>query len=186
MLKRVDAGDLSVAYEDNGSADGVPVMLLHGFPYDIRAYDEVTPLLVSTDYSFRSQDAIGWNPRHFHFASDEASFGKILKTFNEYENKTAGAQEALATLVSHTPEGTLTILDAHLIPGISDQVPAASTVVTHFTSTAHTVERSTDGKTTPLGRLNWMRFRISLEIPADFRLDPSLVITRHMCKKPAK
>ena len=47
MLKRVEAGDLSVAYEDNGSADGVPVILLHGFPYDIRAYDEVTPLLVS-------------------------------------------------------------------------------------------------------------------------------------------
>src|SRR6185436_5611165 len=47
MLKRVDAGDLRVAYKDNGSADGVPIILLHGFPYDIRAYDEVTPLLVS-------------------------------------------------------------------------------------------------------------------------------------------
>jgi pimeloyl-ACP methyl ester carboxylesterase len=47
MLKRVEAGHLSVAYEDSGNADGVPVILLHGFPYDIRAYDEVTPLLVS-------------------------------------------------------------------------------------------------------------------------------------------
>jgi pimeloyl-ACP methyl ester carboxylesterase len=47
MLKRIDAGDLCVAYEDSGDAGGVPVVLLHGFPYDVRAYDEVTPLLVS-------------------------------------------------------------------------------------------------------------------------------------------
>jgi pimeloyl-ACP methyl ester carboxylesterase len=47
VLKHIDAGDLGVAYEDSGNADGVPVILLHGFPYDIRAYDEVTPLLVA-------------------------------------------------------------------------------------------------------------------------------------------
>ena len=47
MLKQIDAGTLSVAYEDSGNVDGVPVILLHGFPYDIRAYDEVTPLLVA-------------------------------------------------------------------------------------------------------------------------------------------
>jgi pimeloyl-ACP methyl ester carboxylesterase len=47
MLKHIDAGDLSVAYEDTSNVDGVPVILLHGFPYDIRAYDEVTPLLVA-------------------------------------------------------------------------------------------------------------------------------------------
>ena len=38
-LKRIDAGALSVAYEERGA--GTPVILLHGFPYDIRAFDEV-------------------------------------------------------------------------------------------------------------------------------------------------
>ena len=47
MLKRVIAGDLDIAYEEAGSADGTPVLLLHGFPYDVRAYDEVIPPLVS-------------------------------------------------------------------------------------------------------------------------------------------
>lgn len=47
MLKRVSAGVLSVAYEESGSANGAPVLLLHGFPYDVHAYHEVTPLLVS-------------------------------------------------------------------------------------------------------------------------------------------
>jgi hypothetical protein len=144
-------------------------------------YRSVSPLLISTDYSFRAQDAVGWNPRHFHFASDEASFGKMLEAYNDYENKTAGAQQALATLVSHAPEGTLTILDAHLVPGAADQVPAAAAVSTQFTSTAHALERPADGGTTALGRLTWMRFRISLELPAGFKPDTRLAITRQTC-----
>ena len=38
-MKRVEAGVLSVAYEEHGT--GTPVILLHGFPYDIHAFDEV-------------------------------------------------------------------------------------------------------------------------------------------------
>lgn len=45
MLKHINAGDLSIAYEESGNADGTPVMLMHGFPYDIRTYDEVVKLL---------------------------------------------------------------------------------------------------------------------------------------------
>jgi len=47
MLKQIHAGALNVAYEEHGSPAGMPVLLLHGFPYDVRAYDEVTPLLVA-------------------------------------------------------------------------------------------------------------------------------------------
>ena len=37
----VDAGQLSVAYPESGPPDGAPVVLLHGFPYDVRSYDAV-------------------------------------------------------------------------------------------------------------------------------------------------
>jgi len=47
MLKRVAAGVLDIAYLEDGPADGPPVVLLHGFPYDVFAYEEVTPLLVA-------------------------------------------------------------------------------------------------------------------------------------------
>lgn len=47
MLKQIEAGVLNVAYEDSGAVDAIPVLLLHGFPYDIHAYDEVTHLLVT-------------------------------------------------------------------------------------------------------------------------------------------
>lgn len=43
---RVQAGELSIAYVDEGPHDGEPVLLLHGFPYDIHSYDDVVPLLV--------------------------------------------------------------------------------------------------------------------------------------------
>ena len=36
-----------IAYETHGPADGSPVILLHGFPYDVRAYDKVAPPLAA-------------------------------------------------------------------------------------------------------------------------------------------
>src|SRR6266852_1183783 len=45
--KRIRTRVLEIAYEDAGPADGLPVILLHGFPYDPRAYDEVVPPLVA-------------------------------------------------------------------------------------------------------------------------------------------
>jgi pimeloyl-ACP methyl ester carboxylesterase len=50
VLKQVDAGVLSVGYAEAGPPDGKAVILLHGWPYDIHSYAEVTPLLASTGY----------------------------------------------------------------------------------------------------------------------------------------
>ncbi|TNF04381.1 MAG: alpha/beta hydrolase [Sphingomonadales bacterium] len=38
---------LSIAYEDHGPAGGLPVVLLHGFPYSPRSYDAVAPILAA-------------------------------------------------------------------------------------------------------------------------------------------
>lgn len=40
-MKTISAGDLEIAYHDYGPSDGAPVILLHGFPYDARSYDDV-------------------------------------------------------------------------------------------------------------------------------------------------
>lgn len=45
MLKSVQTDVLEIAFMDEGSPDGWPVVLVHGFPYDIHAYDEVVPRL---------------------------------------------------------------------------------------------------------------------------------------------
>ena len=65
MLKRVEAGVLSVAYEENGAANGTPVLFLHGFPYDIHAYDEVTPLLVLAGCRVIAPFLRGYGPTRF-------------------------------------------------------------------------------------------------------------------------
>ena len=44
-LRHIDADVLNVAYYETGLASGPPVLLMHGFPYDIHAYAEVAPLL---------------------------------------------------------------------------------------------------------------------------------------------
>ncbi|MDF2810943.1 MAG: putative epoxide hydrolase protein [Microvirga sp.] len=49
-LKQIDAGVLSVGYADMGPAGGPPVILLHGWPYDIHTYVDVAPLLASKGY----------------------------------------------------------------------------------------------------------------------------------------
>ncbi|TBZ24908.1 alpha/beta hydrolase [Rhizobium leguminosarum bv. viciae] len=49
-LNQIDAGVLSVGYADMGPASGPPVILLHGWPYDIHTYVDVAPLLALKGY----------------------------------------------------------------------------------------------------------------------------------------
>jgi pimeloyl-ACP methyl ester carboxylesterase len=49
-IKQVDAGLLNVGYAEGGPADGPAVILLHGWPYDIHSFADVSPLLVSAGY----------------------------------------------------------------------------------------------------------------------------------------
>jgi pimeloyl-ACP methyl ester carboxylesterase len=69
-LKHVDAGVLNVGYAEDGPPTGQPVILLHGWPYDIHSYVDVAPALAARGYrvivpflrgygttTFRSADA---------------------------------------------------------------------------------------------------------------------------------
>jgi pimeloyl-ACP methyl ester carboxylesterase len=49
-LKQIDAGVLNVGYAESGPASGTPVILLHGWPYDIHSYAEVAPVLAAKGY----------------------------------------------------------------------------------------------------------------------------------------
>jgi len=49
-LKQIDAGLLNVGYAETGPANGTPVVLLHGWPYDIYSFVDVAPRLVSAGY----------------------------------------------------------------------------------------------------------------------------------------
>ncbi len=49
-LKQIDAGLLNVGYAEAGPTNGRPVILLHGWPYDIHSYVDVAPMLASAGY----------------------------------------------------------------------------------------------------------------------------------------
>ena len=49
-LRQINAGSLNVGYAEAGPTDGPPVILLHGWPYDIHSYVDVTPALASAGY----------------------------------------------------------------------------------------------------------------------------------------
>ncbi len=150
-------------------------------------YASVNPLLLSTDYSFRAQDAVAWNPRRFRFAGNAKEFAAILAVYEKYGKAGPAAAEVereLAALVSKSPEGTLQILDAKFVPGTANLAQMAAMVASHFNTTAHTMEQPStegEGKGSPLGKLNWVRFRLSLELPPEFRVERGIKVESHAC-----
>jgi hypothetical protein len=141
-------------------------------------YQSVTPLSISTDFSFRAQDAVGWNPRHFRFATSAGEFRDLeqiyLRLPKPGTEPSPELQAELAKQLARAAEGTLTILDARLVPGNADQWRVAAAVASHFAETAHTLVQEPDGSTSALGRLVWLRFRLQLDMPPGFQMSSEL------------
>jgi pimeloyl-ACP methyl ester carboxylesterase len=57
--------DLEIAYEASGPPGGVPIVLLHGFPDDVRAYDEVAPALARAGHRVLTPYLRGYGPTRF-------------------------------------------------------------------------------------------------------------------------
>jgi pimeloyl-ACP methyl ester carboxylesterase len=77
---------LTIAYEDNGDSQGFPVILLHGFPDDVRAWDGVVPPLVKAGYRVLVPYLRGYGPTRFRDANaartaEQAAIGQDLLDF---------------------------------------------------------------------------------------------------------
>jgi pimeloyl-ACP methyl ester carboxylesterase len=77
---------LEIAYEAHGPADGPPVILLHGFPYDPRCFDEVAPPLAADGCRVLVPYLRGYGPTRFLSAStprsgEQAALGHDLLQF---------------------------------------------------------------------------------------------------------
>jgi pimeloyl-ACP methyl ester carboxylesterase len=77
---------LDVAYEAHGPADGPPVILLHGFPYDPRSFDEVAPPLAADGCRVLVPYLRGYGPTRFLSPStprsgEQAALGHDLLQF---------------------------------------------------------------------------------------------------------
>jgi len=77
---------LSIAYEDSGDPRGFPVILLHGFPDDARAYDEVVPPLTKAGYRALVPYIRGYGATRFRDAAaprmaEQAAIGQDVIDF---------------------------------------------------------------------------------------------------------
>lgn len=83
-LHHVAAGVLDTAYHAAGPADGPPVFLMHGFPYDIHAFAEVVPLLAERGCRVIVPFLRGFGPTRFLLedtprSGEQAALGHDLK-----------------------------------------------------------------------------------------------------------
>jgi len=64
-MKTVNTPILQIAYEEAGPPDGQPVLLLHGWPYDIHAFDAVVPTLAQAGHRVIVPYLRGFGPTRF-------------------------------------------------------------------------------------------------------------------------
>lgn len=87
-MKRIRAGQLEIAYLEAGAADGPPVVLLHGFPYDVHAMTEAGRILAASGHRVLIPWLRGYGPTRFlddatPRSGEQAALGADLLAFLE-------------------------------------------------------------------------------------------------------
>src|SRR6516164_9943962 len=85
-MKTVRTPTLEIAYEESGPPAGRPVVLLHGFPDDVRAYDGVASLLAAAGWRVFVPYLRGYGPTRFldpqtPRSGQQAALGRDLLNF---------------------------------------------------------------------------------------------------------
>ncbi len=179
-----DAGGLTgwdlVVDRERGS--GYPDALLLATP----PYNSINEREVGTTYGLRAQDAIGWNPRSFRFMTDPAAFHEAQKLFLSMNRQgwtlASGARgpaapnapqtrklQRLMRLASQSSSGEFRILAARLTPGAGDAPPYAENWALQSRFTPQTDVPAPDGRITPQGEIEWIRFSIALQLPRGWK-----------------
>ena len=90
MAKSIDTPVLSIGYEESGIPQGFPIVLLHGFPDDVRAWDDVLPPLVKAGHRVLVPYLRGYGTTRFRDAAgpdaaprmaEQAAIGQDLIDF---------------------------------------------------------------------------------------------------------
>jgi hypothetical protein len=80
----------------------------------------------------------------------------------------------LMEIQKHAAAGEFRIVDAHIVPGVADPAPYAQLWAEASSKTPHTIEEAPGGKSTARGVLKWMRFAVTLWLPAEWVVPVSI------------
>lgn len=171
---------------DREQPAGFPDALLLATP----PYDSINEREVGTTFGVRAQDAIGWNPRSFRFLTDPPAFmqgQQLFRRMHQAKNTQnpdgAAPGQGLLSIARNSSAGKFQIVDAHLTPGVANAASFAEGWAVQSARTSHTFEPAPGGKSSPLGSLNWMRFSISLWLPASWKAPAGLLAAPAACSE---
>jgi hypothetical protein len=145
-------------------------------------YNSINEREIGTTFGLRAQDAIGWNPRSFHFLSSASDFRDAQQWFrqmvargvNATSTGSSGDQnKAMAQLLQlqgRASSGQFRIVDARIVPGIADPQPFARGWALAASRMQYEVVPALPGESTQRGRLAWMRFALTLWLPARWKV----------------
>lgn len=85
-IRTVLTSTLQIAYEQSGPAIGEPIVLLHGFPYDVREFDEVCDQIAQRGYRVLVPYSRGFGPTRYRTedtfrSGQQAAIGKDVVDF---------------------------------------------------------------------------------------------------------
>lgn len=183
---------------DRTHGAGYPDALLLATP----PYGAISQREIGTTFGLRAQDAIGWNPRSFHFLTNLSDMRKAQKLYfklrnsvdskvnssdlkhppksPDSKNDTEALSKSLIEIAKHSSSGQLRILDARLTPGTANALAYAQAWAQQQRSTPHTVLATTSP--TPYGKLHSIEFEITLWLPASWKTPKTLQSSRSACQ----
>ncbi len=187
--------DLAV---DRVGGAGFPDALLLATP----PYESINQREVGTTFGIRAQDAIGWNPRSFQFLTNPAALRKAQRLYfmlREKPDANRGDREptrlandskpgddpksvskSLMDLAAHASAGQFRILNARLTPGTANALPYAQNWALQQRNTPHTITTTTSP--TPYGKLDALRFEITLWLPPGWKTPKALSTSPSACQ----
>ena len=113
--RHVRTPSLDIGYEESGSADGTPVILLHGWPYDPRCYDAVVPLLTQARCRVIVPYLRGFGPTRF-LSADTPRSGQQAALGNDLRELMDALQIPRALLAGYDWGGRAACVVAALWP----------------------------------------------------------------------
>jgi hypothetical protein len=127
-VKTVRTPVLEIAYEESGPTGGQPVVLMHGFPDDVHAYDDVAPPLAAAGYRVIVPYLRGYGPTRFLDAKTPRSGEQAALDIHTHYD----AQVTWDRTLSPSPSlGVTTAVMGNcgfgtMMPGISASPPAST------------------------------------------------------------
>jgi len=187
--------DLAV---DRAGGAGFPDALLLATP----PYESINQREVGTTFGIRAQDAIGWNPRSFHFLTNPSALRKAQKLYLTLRGKSdtirrdqeptqqvaeakrsdelKSVSKSLMDIATHASAGQFRILDARLTPGTANALPYAQNWALQQRNTPHTI--TVTDSPTPYGKLDAIRFEITLWLPPGWNSPKTLQSALSACQ----